>query len=126
MGEEKYPDVIELKLKLRFSLHSLKTTVMKKSVEFSKETIAVIESKKRIAGEMIIDQVSGVLTFKMFNRGKRKKDILVAELESGWLKESPTRMKFFSSVKKSVGTKHIRNAMNRDLTAGMDVLEGRY
>ena len=96
--------------------------IMKKSVEFSKETVTVIESGKEVVGRIYIDKDSGKLTFSKFNRGKRKKDILIAELESGWLKESKTRMKFFSSVKKSVGAKLICKAMNRDLTAGMKAL----
>ena len=96
---------------------------MKKSVEFSKESITVIESGKKVVGQVFIDQVSGKLTFKQFNRNKRKKDIVIMALESGWLKESQTRMKFYSSVKKSVGAKCIRRAMNRDLMASMDAMD---
>ena len=97
--------------------------IMKKSVEFSKESITVIESGKKVVGQVFIDQVSGKLTFKQFNRNKRKKDIVIMALESGWLKESQTRMKFYSSVKKSVGAKCIRRAMNRDLMASMDAMD---
>lgn len=96
---------------------------MKKSVEFSKESITVIESGKKVVGQVFIDQVSGKLTFKQFNRNKRKKDNVIMALESGWLKESRTRMKFYSSVKKSVGAKCIRRAMNRDLMASMDAMD---
>ena len=97
--------------------------IMKKSVEFSKESITGIESGKKVVGQVFIDQISGKLTFKQFNRNKRKKDTVIMALESGWLKESRTRMKFYSSVKKTVGARCIRRAMDRDFTAGMDAME---
>ena len=96
---------------------------MKKSVEISKETVTVIESFKKVVGELYIDKISGKLTFKKFNRNKRKKDTVIMALESGWVKESQTRMKFYSSVKKAVGARCIRRAMDRDFMAGMDAME---
>ena len=96
---------------------------MRKSVEISKEANAVIESGKRAVGEMYKDNVTGMIVFKKFNRNKCKKDNVIMALESGWLKESQTRMKFYSSVKKSVGFRCIRRAMDRDFTAGMDAME---
>jgi len=97
--------------------------IMKKSVEFSKESITVIESGKKVVGQVFIDQVSGKLTFKQFNRNKRKKDTVIMALESGWLKESATRMKFFSSVKKAAGAKCIGRAMNRDLCISLNAMD---
>ena len=96
---------------------------MKKSIEISKETVTVIESGKIAVGQLFIDNISGKLTFKKFNRNKRKKDTVIMDFESGWLKESQTRVKFYSSVKKTVGARCIRRAMDRDFTAGMDAME---
>jgi hypothetical protein len=97
--------------------------IMKKSIEISKETVTVIESGKIAVGQLFIDKISGKLTFKKFNRNKRKKDTVIMDFESGWLKESQTRVKFYSSVKKTVGARRIRRAMDRDFTAGMDAME---
>ena len=97
--------------------------IMKKSIEISKETVTVIESGKIAVGQLFIDKISGKLTFKKFNRNKRKKDTVIMDFESGWLKESQTRVKFYSSVKKTVGARCIRRAMDRDFTAGMDAME---
>ena len=96
---------------------------MKKSIEISKETIAVIESGKKVVGQVFVDQTSGKLTFKAFSRNSRKKDRTIMVLESGWLKESQTRMKFFSSVKKAAGAKCISRAMNRDLCISLDAVD---
>ena len=97
--------------------------IMKKSIEISKETIAVIESGKKVVGQVFVDQTSGKLTFKAFSRNSRKKDRTIMVLESGWLKESQTRMKFFSSVKKAAGAKCISRAMNRDLCISLDAMD---
>ena len=96
---------------------------MKKSVEFSKETVTVIESGKEVVGRVFIDKTSGKLTFSAFKRGNRPKDRTIMVHESGWLKESKTRIKFFSSVKKAAGAKCIGRAMNRDLCISLDVID---
>ena len=92
-------------------------------VNITEETNAVIESGKKAVGQVYLDKATGKLVFRKFNRSARKKDILVAELESGSVRESATRMKFFSSVKKSIGAKKICEAMSRDLKAGMKAIE---
>ena len=91
-------------------------------VNITEETNAVIESGKKAVGQVYLDKATGKLVFRKFNRSARKKDILVAELESGSVRESATRMKFFSSVKKSIGAKKICEAMSRDLKAGMKAI----
>ena len=72
---------------------------MKKSVEFSKEAITVIESGKKAVGQMYKDPATGKIVFEKFKQGHRQKDRTMMVHESGWLKESKTRIKFFSSVK---------------------------
>ena len=54
---------------------------------------------KRLAGELYIDAETGKLTFKAFDRSKkRRRDRLIRSLEHGWVKESPARYKFFESI----------------------------
>jgi hypothetical protein len=72
---------------------------------------------------VFINKASGKLTFVQFKRGHRQKDRTMMVHESGWLKESKTRIKFFSSVKKAAGAKCICRAMDRDLCISMDVIE---
>lgn len=96
---------------------------MKKSVEISKEANVVIESGKKAVGQMYKDPATGKIVFEKFKHGHRQKDRTLMVHESGWLKESKTRMKFFSSVKKAVGAKCICRAMDRDLCISMDVIE---
>ena len=99
---------------------------MRKSVEISKEANAVIESGKKVVGQLYKDKVTGRIVFKKFNRNKRKKDIVIKELESGSLKESSTRIKFYSSVKKTIGVRCIREVMDRDFETGMEALEKHF
>jgi len=97
---------------------------MKKTIELTKETYAGIENNKKVPGVIYLDHETGRLVFKAFNRNKKRaKDKLICELETGWLKESAQRVKFFSSVKKSIPTSNIRMAMSRDMYEGMEVFE---
>jgi len=47
---------------------------------------------------------------------------MICPLETGWLKESQQRIKFYSSVKKELGVAEVHNAMERDLDKAMSVL----
>ena len=97
---------------------------MKKTIELTKETYAGIENNKKVPGVIYLDHETGRLVFKAFNRNKKRpKDKLICELETGWLKESAQRVKFFSSVKKTIPTSNIRMAMSRDMYEGMEVFE---
>lgn len=44
------------------------------------------------------------------------------ELENGWLKESPKRIKFYNSVKKNVEVISIKDVMQRELNTAMNEL----
>ena len=97
---------------------------MKKTIELTKETYAGIENNKKVPGVIYLDHETGRLVFKAFNRNKKRpKDKIICELETGWLKESAQRVKFFSSVKKTIPTSNIRMAMSRDMYEGMEVFE---
>ena len=89
------------------------------------ELLKKIATEKRAEGVLFIDTETGRLTFKAYNRvsKKRRPDRVLRELEHGWLKESPTRFKFYSSVKKVIGSRLVSVAMHRDLKDAMSKLE---
>jgi len=88
------------------------------------ELLKQLVNGKRVKGVLYIDTDTGKLTFKAYNRNsqKRQKDRLICPLETGWLKESRQRIKFFSSVKKEIGVAEINNVMERDLDKAMSAL----
>ena len=61
---------------------------------------------KRVEGVLYVDQNTGKLTFKAYNRQARvrEKDRLVKKLPWGWVKESMERIKVFGSFPKDYGT----------------------
>ena len=89
------------------------------------ELLKKLLNVKRVQGVLYIDENTGKLTFKAYNRKspKHPKDRLICPLETGWLKESRERIKFFSSVKKELGRRWIDVLMHRDLKQAMDVME---
>ena len=98
---------------------------MKKTIDLTKETCAGIENGKKVPGVIYLDHETGRLAFKAFNRNKkRSKDKLICELATGWLKESAQRLKFFSSVKKTLSASKVYDVMDDDLFEAMQVLKG--
>ena len=61
---------------------------------------------KRVEGVLYMDENTGRLTFKAYNRQPRvrEKDRMVKKLPWGWVKESKERTKLFVSVPKEFGT----------------------
>ena len=79
---------------------------------------------KRVEGVLFMDENTGRLTFKAYNRKPRgSQDRLICPLESGWLKESPKRIKFYNSVKKELGRRLVDVVMHRELNTAMQALE---
>ena len=97
---------------------------VKKYIEIPEEILVGLSEGRYVEGSLHRDQWTGKLTFKAYNRQPRKrhKDKLVCPLESGWLKESQQRIKFYSSVKKELGVAEIHNAMERDLNKAMSAM----
>ena len=97
---------------------------VKKYIEIPEEILVGLSEGRYVEGSLHRDQWTGKLIFKAYNRQPRKrhKDKLVCQLESGWLKESQQRIKFYSSVKKELGVSEIHNAMERDLDKAMSEL----
>ena len=84
--------------------------------------MAKLLKEKRVEGVLYIDQNTGKLTFKAYNRQPRirHKDQLVKKLPWGWVKESAKKLKVFGSFPKDMGTarvmglvdEHARDAKN--------------
>ena len=97
---------------------------IKKYIEIPEEILVGLAEGRYVEGSLHRDEWTGRLTFKAYNRQpqKRNKDKMICPLETGWLKESSQRIKFFSSVKKELGVAEINNAMERDLNKAMSEL----
>ena len=88
---------------------------------------------KRVEGVLFMDENTGRLTFKAYNRKpkKREKDVLVKKLPWGWVKESMERIKVFGSFPKEVGTarvmglvdEHTKDAKNAIIDRELDLIE---
>ena len=88
---------------------------------------------KRVEGVLFMDENTGRLTFKAYNRKpkKREKDVLVKKLPWGWVKESAKRLKVFGSFPKDLGTarvmelmeEHTKDAKNALIERELDIIE---
>ena len=86
------------------------------------ELLKQLLNGKRVEGVLYMDENTGKLTFKAYNRQPRvrHRDRLVKKLPWGWVKESLERIKVFGSFPKDVGTarvmglleEHTRDAKN--------------
>ena len=86
--------------------------------------MAKLLKDKRVEGVLYLDQDTGKITFKAYNRQPRDRhERVVCQLENGWLKESPQRYKFYNSVRKDLGCRLVDVVMHRELNAAMQVLE---
>ena len=88
---------------------SRKTTQTMKKFIFINNAITVMDkllSSKRVEGVLYIDENTGRLTFKAYNRQdrNRERDRLVKKLPWGWVKESKERIKVHASLPKEVET----------------------
>ena len=125
MSEEKYPDVIELKLKpafpvnTRLIIHFTTMKRVKKYIEVPEEIFERLDAGKYVEGSLHRDKKKHHIVFNAHKEDtrsshKRLPDKLLASLEHGWLKESPKCIKFYLALKKSIGTARIISAMERE------------
>ena len=102
---------------------------MKKiEIKNEKEIVKTLHTGRIVEGRLgmaLTEDGRTVIEFVAFNRNAkhRKKDITICELESGWLKESPKRIKFYNSVKKELGRRMVDVVMHRELNTAMQMLE---
>ena len=88
---------------------------------------------KRVEGVLYMDENTGHLTFKAYNRQPRKrdKDRMVKKLPWGWVKESMERIKVFGSFPKEYSTpkvmglleEHTKEAKNALIDRELDLIE---
>ena len=73
------------------------------------ELLSQVVIGKRVEGVLYMDQDTGRLVFKAYNRQprNRKRDQLVKKLPWGWVKESMERIKVFGSFPKDMGTAQV-------------------
>ncbi len=78
------------------------------------ELLGQLMNGKRVEGVLYMDQNTGKLTFKAYNRQPRvrEKDRLVKKLPLGWVKESIERVKVFGSFPKDFCTAQILELLN--------------
>ena len=76
--------------------------------------MAKLLKEKRVEGVLFLDENTGKLTFKAYNRQPRvrEKDRMVKKLPWGWVKESMERIKVFGSFPKDFCTAQILGLMN--------------
>ena len=98
---------------------------MIKKIFIQDEIVKNVKKGKYVDGSLYFNKETGELSFRAFNHSKRAKkpDTLICETETGWLKESAQRLKFFSSVKKSLSVNRVYKAMDNDLFEAMQVLK---
>lgn len=88
----------------------------------------VSSKNKRVEGVLYLDQETGKLTFKAYNRVApkyRPKDRLIAKLPWGWLKESMKCIKVHGSFDKELGTARIMAELDRHTRMAKDALIDR-
>ena len=97
------------------------------------ELLNKLMNGKRVEGVLYMDENTGRLTFKAYNRQPRmrEKDRLVKKLPWGWVKESMERIKVFGSFPKDLGTarvmglmeEHTKEAKNALIERELDLIE---
>jgi len=95
--------------------------------------MAKLLKEKRVEGVLFLDENTGKLTFKAYNRQPRvrEKDRLVKKLPWGWVKESMERIKVFGSFPKEYSTaqvmgmldEHTKDAKNTLVEKELDLIE---
>ena len=101
---------------------------MRIEIEISQEILAAVMDGKYMEGRLRLQLSSmgthQVIAFAPYNRKpKGSQDRVICQLENGWLKESPRRIKFYTSVKKELGRRMVDVVMHRELNTAMQALE---
>ena len=97
------------------------------------EVIDKLLNGKRVEGVLYMDENTGKLTFKPYNRQSRvrEKDRMVKKLPWGWVKESIERVKVYGSFPKDYSTaqvmglldEHAKDAKNALIERELDIIE---
>ena len=115
--------------KFRHDLHSQIRQVMKKYIFVlnALELMSKLHVGKRVEGVLYVDQNTGRLTFKAYNRQshKHEKDQLVKKLPWGWVKESAKKLKVFGSFPKDMGTARVMGLLDEHTREAKNALIDR-
>ena len=115
--------------KFRHDLHSQIRQVMKKYIFVlnALELMSKLYVGKRVEGVLYVDQNTGRLTFKAYQRQprKREKDQLVKKLPWGWVKESAKKLKVFGSFPKDMGTARVMGLLDEHTREAKNALIDR-
>ena len=87
---------------------------MRKNIEINEEVLKSIMNGTYVQGSLHYNEQAKRIEFIGYKRKKRGKDLVIAVLEHDWLKESPKRVKYYISLKKSIGTARMIAAMERE------------
>ena len=97
------------------------------------ELLNQLVNGKRVEGVLYVDENTGKLTFKAYNRkpNVRKKERLLKKLPWGWVKESMERIKVFGSFPKEYSTpkvmglleEHTKDAKSALIDREIDMIE---
>ena len=96
---------------------------MKKFIELSEDAIVRLQSGKCVRGSLHCNGQTGKIVFMAYRTKPRSEERIIRQLEHGWLKESTRRIKFFSSVKKELGSRLVNVTIHRELKTAMTTLE---
>lgn len=128
MSREKYPDKLSSNYKPAFRT-LINSTFMKKYILILNacELMKKLLSGKRVEGVLFIDENTGKLTFKAYNRNPqvRYRDRLLKKLPWGWVKESPNRIKVHHSFPKSLTTAQMIISLDHETSEAKDVMVNR-
>lgn len=99
---------------------------MKRTIEIPFEVMEYLMNGKCVEGSLRIDQWTGNVTFKAYNRKPRRhyRDRLIETLEHGWVKESAERIKVYESIPKKIGALRVCKTLEREtMLAEIAILE---
>jgi hypothetical protein len=121
MSEEKYPDIIELKLKTCFSdaqkIDQMEKKNLKKKVQGPTISSSDQNDERRVKKYIeISEEALNAIVSGKYVTGTLHRD------PNGWVMESAERIKFFNSVDKEIGQRMIEVTMYRDVKTGMQAL----
>ena len=88
------------------------------------ELINKLMNGKRVEGVLYMDENTGRLTFKAYNRKSqvRYHDRLLHRMEHGWVRESKERIKVYESIPKELGTARVMSILERETKEAKNTL----
>ena len=125
MGEEKYPDIIELKLKLHFSAKDSQIRqIMKRFIiEVPDAAVSRIEKGLRCrASVFMIDK--GLLGLKPNKHqvGRHNKAEMIHTLEYGWVKATDDNYIIRECLPKTMGPVQMLHTIDRDMNTAKNAI----